>query len=588
MLEALLTGINPGLLLIIIGVIALFVPQGPARHAVTLGGPLLALAHFLFGDWFGHQPEALMSVFGYELYLNAPEPLAFIFALIFLIAALLNGIYALHIKDSVQDGAGMIYAGGAIAATFAGDFLTLFVYWELTAVSSVFLIWASGTDAAIRAGIRYLIIQVASGVLLLAGATIRAVETGSMTIPTMDLEAGPMLLTEPGALLIFIALGIKAAFPLMHNWLQDAYPKATPTGSVVLSAFTTKLAVFMFARLFHGTDILIYLGAIMTIFPVFFAVIENDLRKVLAYSTNNQVGFMICAIGVGTPLALAGASTHAFADILFKGLLFMSMGAVMHRTGTTKASELGGLYKYMPITAICCIIGAASISAFPLFSGFVTKGASVYAVHKEGLLIVWGMLIFASAGVLEHSGIKIPFCAFFAHESEAQKARGPVREAPNNMLIAMGIAAFFCIFIGVNPTWVYGFLPQDWGIHYNAYTAAHILEQMQLLVAAAFAFVLLQRLHLYPHEVRGVILDFDWTYRRVGLGVMNWAGSVWKRLAPGTEALRDKGVARLFDNLRVTFGPEGQLSKGPLPGAMAVWTAVLLGVVLLLAFFGQS
>jgi len=282
----------------------------------------------------------------------------------------------------MQQSATLAYAGSAIGGVFAGDLLTLFLYWELTAVTSVFLIWARRTEGAFHTGIRYLLIQVLSGVLLLMGLLLVYRDSGSIAFTAMTLGS-------LGTWCIFLAFGIKCAFPLLHNWLQDSYPAATVTGTVILSAFTTKMAVYALARGFPGTEILIYIGAVMTLFPIFFAEIENDLRKVLAYSLNNQLGFMVVGVGVGTPLALNGTAAHAFCHILYKSLLFMSVGAVLYRTGTSKASELGGLYRTMPKTAIFCLIGAASISAVPLFSGFVSKSLILSAAGKEGYWLVW-------------------------------------------------------------------------------------------------------------------------------------------------------------------------------------------------------
>ena len=283
---------------------------------------------------------------------------------------------------------------------------------------------------------RYLMIQIGSGVILLTGVLIHFHQTGS-------LEFGHLGLTSVATWLIFIAFGIKCAFPLLHNWLQDAYPEATVTGTVILSAFTTKLAVYALACGYAGTEILIWIGATMTAFPIFFAVIENDLRKVLSYSLNNQLGFMVVGVGIGTEMALNGTAAHAFSHILYKALLFMAMGAVLYRVKTIKASELGGLYKSMPWTTVFCIIGSLSISAFPLFSGFISKSMIITAVAVEHHTIVWLVLCLASAGVMDHSGIKIPFFAFFAHDSGKR-----CEEAPKHMLWAMGIAAFLCIAIG--------------------------------------------------------------------------------------------------------------------------------------------
>lgn len=576
--------INPGFLLIIAGVVAMAIPVKIVRHCFVLATPILGIALLTQAP----QSQELMSadIIGLHMNLYQVDSLSFIFALAFLLAAILNVIYSWHTDDRVQDGMAIAYAGSAIAASLVGDLMSLFIFWELTAVTSVFMILKAGTRAAYFASMRYLIIQVLSGVLLLNGITYVYKQTGDLSLEAF------VSLAEPGAMLIFIAFGIKAAFPFMHNWLQDSYSKASVTGAVILSAFTTKLAVYAFARMFPGQDALIWIGAIMTCFPVFFAVIENDLRKVLAYSLNNQVGFMICAIGlgaagVGNALALNGASAHAFVHIIYKALLFMSMGAVLYRTGTTKASELGGLYKSMPWTALFCIIGAMSISAFPLFSGFVAKSLTMSAVSKEGLTIVWLMLLFASAGVMEHSGIKIPYFAFFGHDSGKR-----VKEAPFNMLLAMGIAAFLCIAVGfpalvpgLGYEWLYALLPyQIEASQYEPYTLSHILTQMQLLMLAVLAFVLLKRFGLYPPERPGTILDSDWVYRKAGLGFARWTGNVWLKAGPAMTGVFFKLTGRAYDRLENAFSPRGELSRGPLAGAAAIWTAALLGLVLLMSF----
>ena len=579
-----LTALNPGWLLILAGIVAIFLPMRRLRQGITIAAPLIGIAMLALADQNVNHLTA--SVMGLDMILYRVDGLSFVFGIAFLLAALLNAIYAWHTDNRLQDGMALAYAGAAIAAAFSGDLMTLFIFWEITAVTSVFMVLAAGTRASYFASMRYLGIQVLSGVLLLAGAAYVYNNTGSLGMKAF------VSLSEPGAMLIFIALGIKAAFPFMHNWLQDSYPKASVVGAVVLSAFTTKLAVYAFIRLFPGQDALIWIGAVMTVFPVFFAVIENDLRKVLAYSLNNQVGFMICAIGLGTAgvgnaLALNGATAHAFVHIIYKGLLFMSMGAVLYRTGTTKASELGGLYRSMPWTALFCIIGAMSISAFPLFSGFVAKSLTMSAVSHEGLTIVWLMLLFASAGVMEHSGIKIPYFSFFGHDSGLR-----VKEAPFNMLLAMGMGAFICIAVGIPALipglgyeWLYNLLPyREEAMNYQPFTFDHILTQLQLLVLATFAFVLLKRFGVYPPEKPGTILDTDWLYRKIGFGMAQWAGTVWGKVGPAMTAVFFGLTGQAYDRIEAAFSPRGELARGGLTGAMAVWTAALLGLVLLLAF----
>lgn len=443
---------------------------------------------------------ATTSVVGLDLILVRAEAITKPFALVFHIAAALNVIYAMHETSRLTASAGLAYAGAAIAALFAGDFVTLFIYWELTAFTSVLLILVGGTARGLAAAMRYLLMQVSSGVVLLAGAAL--LWRSGIGVNVQSLDA-----TSLAGVLILLAFGIKAAFPFLNGWLQDAYPEASITGTVILSAFTTKLAIYMLALCFRGLEWLIWIGAVMTVFPVFFAVIENDLRRVLAFSLNNQLGFMVVGIGVGTELAINGTVAHAFAHIIYKSLLFMSMGAVLLRTGTAKASELGGLWRQMPLTTVFCIIGAVSISSFPLFSGFVTKSLTIGSVASQGYFWVWMALIFASAGVLEHSGIKIPYFAFFGHDRKFA-----VKEAPLNMLIAMGFAAALCVIIGIAPQLLYALLPYE--VTYKMWDAGHVLGELQLLVFAMLAFVFLMVRGLYPPEIDSTVLNTDWFLRR--------------------------------------------------------------------------
>ncbi len=448
----------------------------------------------------------------FSLVLMKVDRLNLVFGYIFHIIALITTIYILCFKDNVEFVAGFFYAGAALGTIFAGDLFTFFIFWESLTVGSVMLIWCRKTKAAQAAGFRYLLVHAFGGLVLLAGIVFHYSQTGS-------LDMTPFTLDSLASYLMFFGIGINCAWPLVHPWLTDAYPEATIGGTVFLSAFTTKTAVYALARLYPGTELLIWIGVGMAAFPIFYAVIENDLRRVLAYSLINQVGFMVVGIGVGTELAINGAVAHAFNDILFKGLLFMSMGAVMYRTGKINATDLGGLYKSMPWTCAFCCVGAASISAFPLFSGFVSKSMVMSAVAhnshlpgQEALVGVWLVLLFAAAGVFHHAGIKIPFFAFFGHDAGFR-----VKEAPMNMRIAMGMAAFLCIFIGTFPQYLYQILP--FATDYEPYTISHVLTQTELLAFSALAFALLLLSGIYPAEQRAVNLDADWIYRKGGRGV---------------------------------------------------------------------
>lgn len=558
--------IPAGLILIAAGLALPLLPRA-ARAPLALAAPALAFAQLL---WIAPGYRLDTELFGFALTLVRADRLSLAFGYIFTIAAMLNAIFAWQVRDGPEQPAALVYAGSALAAVFAGDLLTLFVFWELSAVGSALVIWAHGTRRAYRAGMRYLAIQLGSGMLLAAGAALRHAETGSLAFDFIGLAS-------PGGVLILAACGIKCAFPLLHNWLQDAYPEASATGTVVLSAFTTKLGIYALARAFPGTEALIWIGTAMTAFPIFYAVIENDLRRVLAYSVNNQLGFMVVGIGLGTDLGLNGAVAHAFADILFKALLFMSMGAVLLRAGTVNGTGLGGLHKSMPLTTGFCIVGAASISAFPLFSGFVTKSMIMVSAAQQGHEWVWLVLLFASAGVFHHAGIKIPFFAFFAHDSGIR-----CKEAPPHMLVAMALAAALCIGIGIYPGALYAILPHP--VSYVPYTASHVLSQLQLLVFSALAFSWLMRNGIYPPELRSVNLDFDWLYRgpgkRLVLGTLD-ALALLRRALDGAAQCAAGAVGGW---LRRHHAAQGALARTWSTGGMALWVAMMLGAYLLVYY----
>lgn len=555
--------LHPGLPFFLGALVVLVTPLR-YRWIPLLLTPLLGFIN-LMGWEFGTTTE--LTFLGFTLNPVRVDRLSYLFGILFHIAAFLGILFSLHLKDRMQHIAGLCYAGSAIGAVFAGDLLTLFIFWELLALTSSLLIFARREPRAFRSGTRYLIFQVGSGVLLLAGTIVYFNDSSSLLFEHIGL-------TSTAGWLIFLAFGIKSAFPLLHNWLTDAYPEATPTGTVFLSAFTTKVAVYALARGFPGTELLIYIGVTMTCFPIFYAVIENDLRRVLAYSMINQIGFMICGIGIGTELAINGAISHAFNDVIFKSLLMMTMGAVLFRTGKINGSDLGGLYKSMPKTAAFCLIGAASISAFPLFSGFVSKSMVMAAALEEGYHWVWIGLLFASAGVFHHAGIKIPFFAFFSHDAGIR-----VKEAPTNMLFAMGLAALLCIGIGSYPWILYDLLP--FPVSYLPFDNTHVIAQLQLLFFSALAFVWLKLSGIYPPELRSINLDFEWVYRKLVPTQFSNLVSAYQRFAEIAHRLWVYSSRRLEVAGRRLHGPDGQLSKTWMTGSMIVIVLLTLSAVLL-------
>ena len=487
--------VHPGLLLILGAWILPFL-KGRAQRLAMLLLPAAALILCLrmtpgiYGE---------VNFLGLDLVFGRVDRLSLIFCYVFSIMAFLGMVYALHVKDDAQHVAALTYAGAALGVTLAGDLLSLVLFWELLAVSSVLLVWLRRQPAAVAAGFRYLLVHVFGGLLLLAGIVMHWSQTGSLAFVHMEPSAGGTAWT-----LILVAFLLNAAVPPLGAWLPDAYPEATVTGAVFMTALTTKSAVYVLIRGFAGTEILVWLGAAMAVYGVVYAVLENDARRLLAYHIISQVGYMVCGVGIGTALAVNGAAAHAFAHILYKALLFMGAGAVLEVTGLRKLSDMGGLYKTMPVTLGLYMVGAFAISAVPLFSGFVSKSMVVSAAGESHRALIFLMLTLASAGTFLHTGLKLPYYMFFGKDSGVGG-----QEPPRNMLVAMGLAAAACLLIGVFPGLLYRHLPNP--VDYVPYTLEHVTASLGMLGFTALGFFLLLK-QLDPEPK--ISLDTDWFYRR--------------------------------------------------------------------------
>jgi len=434
------------------------------------------------------------------------DKLSLVFAWVFVIMAFLGALYALHVKEDGHHIAANFYIGSSLGAIFGGDYLTVFIFWEIMAFSSVFLVWYRKEQKSIEAGYRYLLVHVFGGLLFLAGMMLYYYKTGNLAFERiLPANAGV------AEYLILAGFSLNAAVIPLHAWLPDAYPEATVEGAVFMCAFTTKTAVYVLARGFPGFEILAILGTAMTVYGVFYAVIENDMRRVLAYHIISQVGYMVAGVGIGTELSVNGACAHAFAHILYKALLFMGAGAVLYMTGTAKLTKLGGLYKYMPLTMIFYIVGAISISGFPLFSGFVSKSMIVAAAHEEGRLILMLLMNLAGIGTFLSVGLKVTYFAFFSKDEAPIKASEP----PKNMLWSMGLTSALCFIIGVYPDSLYVLLP--YSVEYHPYTLSHLSEMLQILSFTGLIFFLLVK-KLAPEEK--INLDMDYIYRKGGRAFM--------------------------------------------------------------------
>jgi multicomponent Na+:H+ antiporter subunit D len=522
--------VHPGLLLII-GAWLVPLLKGNARRAVMILVPAAALVDCILME---PGTYGVVRFLGHELVFGRVDRLSVLFASVFSLLALIGMIYALHVDDDAQHVAALTYAGAALGTTFAGDFLTLFVFWELMALSAALIVWLRRDRAAVAAGFRYLLVHLFGGLCLLGGIVLYWSQTGSLAFGDMSAYRGSLAFT-----LILIAFLLNAAVPPLGAWLPDAYPEASATGAVFLTAFTTKSAVYVLIRGYAGTEILVWLGAAMAVYGVVYAVLENDARRLLAYHIISQVGYMVCGVGIGTTLALNGAAAHAFAHILYKALLFMGAGAVLQVTGLRKLSDMGGLHKTMPVTFALYMVGAFAISAVPLFSGFVTKAMVVSAAGESHRAAIFLLLTLASAGTFLHTGLKLPYYMFLGKQRNLA-----AHEPPRNMLVAMGVAAAACVLIGVLPALLYGSLP--FPVDYAPYSARHVMATLGLLAFTALGFVLLLA-HLDPQPV--VSLDTDWFYRKGASAVVSWSRGGLARTEHAVAQISDVVMRRLVLDL---------------------------------------
>ncbi|WP_436639942.1 Na(+)/H(+) antiporter subunit D [Microbaculum sp. FT89] len=552
----------PGLILFF-GAFLLPFLTGALRSVFALVLPLVAL-YLVWGVPDG--PALTISWFGYELAPVQGDALSRVFGTVFTLMAFAGGLFSLNQPNRYELPAAYAYSGAAVGVVFAGDLLTVFVFWELMALASTVVIWCGGPNAW-GSSIRYAIIHLLGGVVLMAGIAAYVVDTGSIAFTAM--EVGSL-----GTWLILAGFLLNVGAPPFSAWLPDAYPEASWSGMVVLSAFTTKTAVYVLLRGFPGTEILIWIGLYMIFYGIVYAILENDMRRILAYSIVNQVGFMVTGIGIGSEMALNGAAAHAFAHIIYKALLLMSAGSVLYATGKRKCTDLGGLFRTMPVTTICGIIGALSISSFPLTSGFISKSMISQGAADANLAIVWFALAAASAGVFLHAGIKFPWFVFFQKDSGL---RPP--DPPGNMTAAMWLLSALCIGLGIFPAPLYAMLPYP--VDYVPYTWSHVIFQLQLLLFSGLAFFLLLNM---LKRTETITLDFDWFWRGLGKALgreFDWRMlAAWEAVANRTASQARRFVAGVYKH----HGPRGVLARTWPTGSMVLWATLLLAAWLLVYY----
>jgi multicomponent Na+:H+ antiporter subunit D len=557
--------LHPALLLIA-GAFLIPLLQGAVRSLAILAVPALALFALAM------LPEGTLwevTWLDYTLEPLAVDKLSRLFAAIFALMALAGGLFAMRQESRLEIPAAYLYAGSAIGVTLSGDLITVFLFWELMAIGSTLIIWSAGTPAAWAASRRYVALHLAGGVILFAGIAGHIIATGDASFTRLNLDS-------PAHWLILAGFLINAGAPPFSAWLPDAYPEASWSGMVFLSAFTTKTAVYVLLRGFPGTEILIWVGIFMIFYGIVYALLENDMRRILAYSIVNQVGFMVAGIGIGTEMALNGAAAHAVSHIIYKALLLMSAGAVLAATGRRKCSELGGLFHSMPLTTICACVGALAISSFPLTSGFISKSMVTQAAIDGHLQAVWLLLAAASAGVFLHAGIKFPWFVFFQKDSGLRPL-----DPPASMRCSMLLFALLCIAIGIWPDPLYGLLPH--AVDYVPYTVAHVITQLQLLLFSGLAFFVMLS---YLKRTPTITLDVDWLWRIAGPAIVLSFTRVLHGVLGGFRQSLGAATVLLRAVISRHRQPDGFLMRSWPSGSMSLWVMVVLMSYLAMYYLG--
>ncbi|MGP1470772.1 MAG: Na(+)/H(+) antiporter subunit D [Schwartzia sp. (in: firmicutes)] len=490
---------HPGFLFFFVGLFAAFSDAKP-RRLILAAGPLLAvfsMCRLSLGTdlAFSFLPD-------FTLRYLLVDPLSFIFGVTFCILGAIGGIYSCHNKSPMEAFCSMAYVGSSIGVVLAHDWITFLCFWELEAVTSTFLIWNDPRPESKSAGIRYILIHTLSGNLVLFGVLLKLM-AGDLLVH--NLVGGPH---DLAFWLLLSGFLINAAAVPLHGWLVDGYPAATLTGSVFMSSCTTKVAVYALLRVFGGTDLLIGVGVLMALYGATFAVMENDMIRLLSYHIVSQVGYMVAGVGIGTLMSMNGAAAHAVCHILYKSLLFMCCSALIYATGVRRINELGGMARRYPLVAVCFAVGAFSIAGVPLFNGFVSKMITITAAEAAHLEAAALLLELASMGTLLSICFKMLYFIFL--RPDLGKA-AEVRPVEANMKIAMALGASLCVVIGLFPErTLYPFLPFG-AVGYVPFTVGHVTNQLIMMTIGLIPFLLfLPRME--PHTA--ISLDFDWFYRR--------------------------------------------------------------------------
>ena len=561
---------NPGFALLCGALFALILPaklRPPGMVAAALGAIWL-----MFSPDFGEAVSlAQIGLVVTPLRLDA---LSQVFGLGFGLLTAMLALFSGYRRDKLEDVALMTLAGGAATAAFAGDLITFTASASLAGFAGVVLACSGRTPEALSAGLRMAGWQGLAAILLAAGAGLVWADQGSIDFDVMQTHT-------PGGALFFAALLILAAAPLAHAWLRDGATFANPVAGAALAALAPMIGVYGLLRAFGGEPLLVWIGMGMALWPLPYAALARDLRRALAYGVISQIGCVLIGIGAATFLAMSGAAAMAFALMLHAGLSFTAIGFAYRSAEAQPAgrNQIGGLARTMPVTALMAIIAGLSAVAAPGFAGFAGMSVIGAAVGQEGRALAWATLALAGAGAVFHAGLRAPYEVFFGRDNGARPA-----DAPFAQQMAMGLAAFFCVAIGMSPGWLYGLLPEQ--ILFHPYEGSGAFSRLQLIVFAAMAFVVAKTARLYPTVNGADIADIDWLYRTPGRAL----GAALVRASAWASVTSQRGADFLLARWRAwaqagLAGADRPVRAQALAG---VWLLAGAGAMLLLLYIFQA
>lgn len=556
--------LNPGFVPLIAALLVLAMPR--TLRSPMIVGSALAAFWLLLDHEFG--AASAMAQMGLPVVLLNLDELNRIFGIALLIALIVIGIYSGARRNRYEDAAILLLAGSAVSALFVGDLISFVAALTLGGLAAAWVVFASPVEGAARSGARLLIWHGLEGLLFLVGVAFHLSAGAQASV------VGRLDITSIGGAFIFAALMIRIGAPMAHVWLKDVVSHASPTGAGALSAFTTMLGVYTLARLFPSEPLLVWIGAAMIAIGAFYACAEDDARRAGAYGLMMQTGLCIALVGVGTPLALAAAEGHAFAAILSFVALQLMLGAVLERHGSVRISQLAGVGRTMPISALLLIGCGLAVAAAPGLVMFASQAAALEASRQWDLRWLW-LMIWASPAILLVSLLLRPALAAYTPLQEVR----PIREAPFSMLLGAGLALFLCFAVGLAPRWLFDLMPAE--IAFQPFVLDRIAPQLQLLGAAGVAFLVLRVTRVVAKEQRVELLDIDALYRGPLAQAGRWAGvlalrvyGAWQSWTRRTTNAAGHGLAALAAACDRPYAPSN---------AAAV-TFLCLGAVLLVMF----